>query len=452
MKNTESSKHALKYGNNIAVIGGGPSGSFFSYFALKRAKERGLEINIDIFESKDFNCLGATGCNHCGGLISESFIQTLSREGIDIPVEMLQKDFNSYTIHLDKRSVELELPTEEKRVAAVHRGMGPKACRFDGKNSIDEYMLDVCKSNGANIIQEKVIELERNNERIILRTNNSFEKEYDFVVGAIGINQKAIELFKNVCPAITAPKKTRAHICEIHLKENQIKEYFGNSIHIFLLNLPNIKFAKVIPKGTHMTLVIIGENINKDSVDSFLESETFKKCFPPNIELNKIISCRSYPFINIKNSKLNYADRLVLIGDASASRLYKDGIRTAYIAAEAAVNTVIDHGISEYHFKKYFTPTLNNLKHDNTFGKFIFSFLGVVQKTVLVKRAILRMLYKELEKPMKKRRVSAVFWDIYAGSVSYRSIFLRFFDLKILFSLGWNWGRAIFRKPKSNLS
>ena len=52
----------LEDGSNIAVVGGGPSGSFFAYFALEMANRIGLDINIDIIEAKDFNCSGAAGC------------------------------------------------------------------------------------------------------------------------------------------------------------------------------------------------------------------------------------------------------------------------------------------------------------------------------------------------------------------------------------------------------
>jgi len=45
---------ALENGSNIAVVGGGPTGSFFSIFALKMAKMIGKEIAVTIFEPKDF--------------------------------------------------------------------------------------------------------------------------------------------------------------------------------------------------------------------------------------------------------------------------------------------------------------------------------------------------------------------------------------------------------------
>ena len=74
-------------GSNIAVIGGGPSGSFFTYYALEFASRLDLNITIDIYEAKNFTKIGAGGCNHCGGIISESLVQKLSTDGIIIPTE-----------------------------------------------------------------------------------------------------------------------------------------------------------------------------------------------------------------------------------------------------------------------------------------------------------------------------------------------------------------------------
>jgi hypothetical protein len=43
-------QYTLKDGANFAVIGGGPTGSFFSIFALKMAKMIGKELQVTIFE------------------------------------------------------------------------------------------------------------------------------------------------------------------------------------------------------------------------------------------------------------------------------------------------------------------------------------------------------------------------------------------------------------------
>jgi ribulose 1,5-bisphosphate synthetase/thiazole synthase len=72
---------ALRDGDRIAVVGGGPSGSFFSYFTLRMARMIGLDVKITIFEPKNFLARGPAGCNHCGGVVSEMMVQSLAVEG-----------------------------------------------------------------------------------------------------------------------------------------------------------------------------------------------------------------------------------------------------------------------------------------------------------------------------------------------------------------------------------
>lgn len=57
-------------GSCVAVIGGGPAGSFFSFFLLDLANR--VAIRVDIYEPRDFTRPGPVGCNMCGGIISES--------------------------------------------------------------------------------------------------------------------------------------------------------------------------------------------------------------------------------------------------------------------------------------------------------------------------------------------------------------------------------------------
>ena len=91
----------LKNGSSIAVVGGGPSGRFFTYFALDFASHFDMNINIDVYEPKDFQCAGPRGCNHCGGIVSESLIQNLSAEGIVLPANVIRRGIESYTLHLE---------------------------------------------------------------------------------------------------------------------------------------------------------------------------------------------------------------------------------------------------------------------------------------------------------------------------------------------------------------
>ncbi|HDY69251.1 MAG TPA: hypothetical protein ENH85_15875 [Candidatus Scalindua sp.] len=49
---SKDNSHSIKLndGSQIAVIGGGPAGSFFSYFFLDFAERIDLDVQIDVFE------------------------------------------------------------------------------------------------------------------------------------------------------------------------------------------------------------------------------------------------------------------------------------------------------------------------------------------------------------------------------------------------------------------
>src|SRR5512141_3277370 len=91
----ESNRLFLDNGSRIAVIGGGPAGSFFSYFLFEMAERIGMELAVDIYEPRDFTKTAPQGCNMCGGIISESLVQLLATEGITLPSTVVQRGIDS---------------------------------------------------------------------------------------------------------------------------------------------------------------------------------------------------------------------------------------------------------------------------------------------------------------------------------------------------------------------
>lgn len=425
----------LKNGSRIAVIGGGPAGSFFSFFALDLAGKVGLDIQVDIYEQQDFSRCGPAGCNHCAGTLSESMVQILGMEGIKIPSNVIQRGIESYLLHMNVGSVRIKTPVHEKRIATMFRGAGPLKAKDINWESFDGYLQGLAVKRGASIVRERVDNIDFSANLPLVTSRSGLSKSYDLVVGAVGVNTPALKLFEKLGFGYQPPQLTKTFICEYHLGNEMVKRYFGNTIHIFLLNIPRLKFAAIIPKGEYVTLCLIGEGVDKELVNSFLETSEVKKCFPYDWDLFKERPCQCFPKINIQGVAKPFTDRLVMIGDCAVTRLYKDGIGAAYYTAKAAATASVFQGISYKDFYEHYLPTCKSISKDNAIGKIIFNFTRLIQKRDFSKRGLLRMIVKEQREGNKQKRLSTVLWDVFTGSAPYRDIFQRTLNFSFIFTL-----------------
>ncbi|MBI4475283.1 MAG: hypothetical protein HY646_21650, partial [Acidobacteria bacterium] len=144
-----TSSARLNDGSRVAVIGGGPAGSFFAYLLLQFAETAGLHLQVDIYEPRNFGSPGPCGCNMCGGVISETLVQTLTEEGFQLSSSIVQRAIDSYVLHMDVGRVRIEPPISEQRIAAVNRGGGPRGMKGIISRSFDAYLLSLALSRGA---------------------------------------------------------------------------------------------------------------------------------------------------------------------------------------------------------------------------------------------------------------------------------------------------------------
>lgn len=424
MKKEKNEGLRLKDGSRIGVVGGGPAGSFFSYFALEQAKKAGISIEIDIYEPKDFGRSGPPGCNHCGGIVAETLVQQLKSDGIVLPEQVIRRIIETYTLHLEQGTAVIDNLGVDQRIISMFRGSGPLGGGGAGQIGFDAYMLDLCKQKGARLLIDKVVDAEREPDGIALITRKSRQK-YDLVVGAAGLSPKTLNLFKKLVPDFIPPKTAKAYISEFYLGHEAISQNFGNSMHVFVLNLPGIKFGALIPKGNFVTLVLLGTGVTSEIAERFLHAEAVRNCFPEGVLPTPLNSCLCFPLINIGNAKNSYADRVVLIGDSSSSKIYKNGIGAAYLTGKAAAETVANSGFSVHDFRKSFQPACSQLDRDNAAGKLIFFITTIIQRWPFLKKVLFRMVVKEQEKEKGKREMSIMLWDTFTGSAPYRNILLR---------------------------
>ena len=429
----------LHDGARVGVIGGAPAGAFFSYFLLQTAERVGLEILVDIYEARDFSLPAPQGCNMCGGIISESLVQALTVEGINLPSTVVQRGIDSYVLHMEEGSVRIETPLREKRIAAVHRGNGPRDIKNKRWRSLDGYLLELAVNKGARFLHQRVDGVSWNNGRPEIKTRGGTTEIYDLLAVAAGVNSGALKLFEQLNIGYESPQTAKTYIREFYLGQDAIEKHLGSSMHVFLLNLPRLEFAALIPKGEYVTLVLLGDDIDTALVENFLNAPVVSACLPPDWRQAKGF-CHCSPKINIESAVKPFADRVVFIGDSGATRLYKDGIGAAYRTAKAAAVTAVFEGISAADFRRRFAPACEAIAKDNVIGKVIFFVTRYIQRWPHDRRGVLRMVAREQRREGVPRRMSMVLWDIFTGSAPYKDILLR--TLHPAFVAGFVWAIA----------
>ena len=414
----------LQDGSRIAVIGGGPSGSFFSIFALKMAKMLGKELQVTIFEPRDFTTTGPAGCNRCGGIISELLIQLLAVEGINLPDTVVRKGINSYRLHTAHGSAFIATPHFEKTIATVSRGGGPRGLAVHEKESFDQFLLSQAVREGA--VHERVLidGVALRDGRPVVSSRQEELMQADLVVGAFGVKSStAGRLFAGLGFGYAEPSVITAAIAEFSMDADRVAELFGNSIHLFLLPERNIKFAAMIPKGAYVTLCILGSDISADAAQGFLRHPVVEKVLPPSVPY--VLQCRCLPKMNVGAPAVPLADRVVMVGDSGSTRLFKDGLGAAYLMGKAAARTAVFAGVGRGQFEKEYLPVYRGIIRDNYFGRYLYGVTDIYRRYGFLTKGLLTAVRDEQEGPPQDRVMSSVLWDMFTGNERYRNIFPR---------------------------
>jgi len=442
----DASEFELRDGSRIAVVGGGPAGSFFSYFLLKMAAAIDLEIEVDIYEPRSFKYCGPAGCNHCGGIVSESLVQILSAEGIVLPDTVVQRGVESYVVHMDVGDVAIESPVHEQRIAALYRGNGPREGGDTPLESFDDFLQGMATERGARIVRQLITGVEWQEGLPQLQFAGHSDRSYDLVAVAAGVNSNFIKLLDDHPAGFEPPKTTRGYICEFRSTEEEILNILGSSVHVFLLDIPRFEFAAIIPKGPFATVVMVGDDLDEELVHAFLNDPVVRRTFPTNA-VPCVCSCK--PLINLGARKRPYGDRIVLVGDSGVTRLYKDGIGAAFRTAKAAATTAVFHGVSGEDFKQHFWPACKSIANDNAVGRIMFATNTIMKNSRITRRAMLTMAQKEQARADARPHMSSLLWNMFTGSAPYTEMFRGTFHPGFIGNLILSLGSALVPRRKN---
>ncbi len=449
----------LRNGSKIAIIGAGPAGTFFADVAAEIASSKGIEVSIALFDGKDFTQKGIGGCNLCAGVISETLEMRLRARGIVLPDEKVQQKIEGYSLNGKTGSVLLRHPLKRKRITTVFRGNGPRLSNEWGNVSFDDYLLKHARSKGSRVIRRLVKRVELSEDPgTPLKIFYAVDKEElvyeaDLVVGAFGLSRGMMSEMQALGFGYRPPGTVRAWNVEIRLGSRFIREKFGSYIHIYNWGTARgLSVACIIPKKDYITVNLIAErDVGSKDLQSFLHSLALQKKLPEDWRwADNVCSCS--PLVATTPALRPFTDRLVIIGDASCSRYYKNGIESAFVTANAAADTAFHSGISESDFEKsYYRRIKKIIINDNFYGKIMFRINDLVAGSPLLSKVMFEIIHKELKAgtPSKMRDT---LWNMYTGNIPYRSIFLDFTNPALQWQLTAMTFRIISGSLIANLS
>ncbi|MFQ6082652.1 MAG: NAD(P)/FAD-dependent oxidoreductase [Candidatus Aminicenantia bacterium] len=448
------SRLTLKNGAQIAIIGGGPAGTFFAHFARKFAQKKGIEVSTTIFDGKDFLHPGPKGCNLCAGVISETLIDKLEEEGIFLPEERVLNRIEGYCFHIREKSIILSHPENKKaKIAAVFRGNGPRYSSFPENISFDDFLLSFVIDEGTKIIPHPVWDIKFPKDKVYPLSvfygpkNNPLEFKADLVVGAFGLNLYLMKKMVNLGFGYRPPSTLTTYQAELKLGQQEISKYFGNNIHIYLPKSKKIRYVTIVPKREYITVSIIGR---KDATQQeFLEFLELKEI------QDKISFSQSYCFCRPKivttPSHTPFSDRLIMIGDASFSRYYKSGIESAFVTAQLASETAINFGVDISSFySRYYNQAKRLIIRDNYYGRLLFFMNDIISSASVITQAHLSLAERE-KKSFPSGQLRNVLWNMFTGNVPYKKIFRDALNLKLQIVLFQNIGKILLQKIKNFL-
>jgi flavin-dependent dehydrogenase len=126
--------------------------------------------------------------------------------------------------------------------------------------------LKLAQQKGATVIHRLVTDVRREDDLMHVQCADQYGDDYDLVVLATGVNSRLMETLESENQEFQRPGLTKTFICEFHLGRKVIRETFGPSMHVFLLDIPRLEFAALIPKGDYVTLCLLGDDIDDELV------------------------------------------------------------------------------------------------------------------------------------------------------------------------------------------
>ena len=420
----------LEQGSRVAIVGGGPAGSFFALHMLEFGRQAGLGLKLTLFEPRRFRGCGPAGCNMCAGILAAPLVHNLSRLGLDLPESAVMSRIHSYCMHSPFGSIEVPQPHPLEPILSVYRGSGPLGSELGEGASFDQFLLQSAVQRGVRVDRRAVSEVYGGQSGFTLVAEDH-KLDYELLVLATGVNSS---LPSRVLPPYQRPPTRRMAQDELLIGADVIDRTLGNRVHIFSMPGDRLDFGTLIPKGDYVSVSLLSGLSRPMGMDEFLEHPRVRDWLP--VEYERSCGCR--PSIAVGPARNPFGDRVVVVGDAAVTRLFKDGIGTAFHTARAAARTAVLHGVSERAFRRHYHPLCRRLSRDNGYGRLLLGMHRRLEGSRKFFALQARVIEDEKTAPYPARVLDQVSWGMFTGALSYGAILKRVLSPR----MWWSFARA----------
>ena len=456
-----SQSASLQNNDCVAVVGGGPAGSFFAIYLLREARRLNRRLDVVIVEKRgpietDAAVLGCRGCTFCAGGISPRLDQILEEQGLSVPDEIVQGRFDYVWIQGQWKNFRLRVP-KDMRMYSVFRGSLPGR-RSGSPAGFDGFLLGEAVKEGARILYGRVEAMSYGASglpRLTVRTESAESMPLDasFVTIATGINahcgldyrdDSLIASVKRLNPAFVPGKSRKAFIFELDVGEDYLEHNLRREVYFIEYGSKHLalEHTALVPKGRFLTVAMLGKCIDeavlpRDSrqiVHDFLKLPQIERILP-GIEAAPL-ACACAPRMTVTTARSPFGHRFAIIGDAVGSRLNKDGLYSAHVTASRLAKTVLRVGIDQQALAKGYGKAIRWLAADNRFGWMVFSLSRVAFTRPVVGRITYQAFATEYKvRDEGSRPLSAVLWKIASGTADYGEVLREMCGYRVLRSV-----------------
>jgi flavin-dependent dehydrogenase len=416
----------LHDGARVCIIGGGPAGSFAALHLLHLARRQGLKLELLIFEPRDFSLPGPGGCNRCAGILSSRVLRGLDGLGLALPPAVVQAELDAYALYLDGQVLRIKRPDAQRRIVSVYRGGGPRLLQGEPAVGFDRYLLDQACTQGARHIPFRVRQVSWEGQPVVQGPEGAIPA--DLLILATGVNGRA---------PLASEYGYKAPQTEV-MAQNEIvrpPSWPDNQVNIYFRKPSGLTFGAMIPKGDYLNISLLGRDLTLDTVNQFMETQGLEHALgsaPVNL-------CGCTPRVAVRASGAYFGTRWVAVGDAAATRLYKDGIGSAFYTAQQAVQAALTHGISRHGFAKSYAPYCRSVALDNLYGRLLFRMWAHVLQTPRLLHAWTHVVRQEEQWPLARRVHTRILWGMFSGDELYRKLFFLAISPQAVLGLGHSW-------------